>query len=277
MQTFAKSHSLVVFFALTFIITWSLWGLIILANLPLAAGYVPFVLAATGPSLSGLLVSALLGGRGAVKALLARVVLWRAGLKWYAVAILTPLGLALGGLCLYVALGHPWPAFTMLGKWYLIPLVFLQVLLLGGPLEEELGWRGFALPALQARHSALASSLILGVMWAVWHLPAYLIPWSSQHLPLVPYLLHFAALSVLITWVYNNTRGSLLLVLLFHTSINVFTAFLPVIPSAAGSELPLDLMVALLYVAAAAVLALFGAARLVRGGRSAQPQLAAAE
>jgi len=92
-----------------------------------------------------------------------------------------------------------------------------------------------------------------GVMWALWHIPAYLIPWSSQHLPLLPYLLHFAALSVLFTWVYNNTGGSLLPVLLLHTSVNLFTAFLPGVRSAAGSEWPLDLMVALLYVTAAVV------------------------
>jgi membrane protease YdiL (CAAX protease family) len=269
MKTYVKSHPVLAFFALTFLITWSLWALIIGLNLPLGAGYVPFVLAASGPSLSGLILSYITGGAAGLKSLLAKIALWRVGLTWYAAVVLLPLLLALASLGLYVMLGHPWPPFAMLGKWYLLPLAFVQVLLLGGPLEEELGWRGFALPHLQAKYGALEASLIVGVMWALWHLPAYLIPWSSQHLPLVPYLLHFAALSVLFAWVYNNTRGSLLPALMFHTSVNLFSAFVPVTPSAAGSALPLNLLVALLYGAAVVVVIAFGPNKLMRGRREA--------
>jgi uncharacterized protein len=264
MKTFVKSHPVWAFVALTYLITWSLWTVIIVLKLPLGAGYVPFVLAASGPSLSGLVLSYIMGGGRAVKSLFAKVVFWRVGLRWYVAALLLPAGLALASLGLYVLLGHPWPPFAMFSKGYLLPLAFVQVLLLGGPLEEELGWRGCVLPHLQARFTALGASLIVGVMWALWHLPAYLIPWSSQHLPLVPYLLHFAALSVLFTWVYNHTQGSLLPVLVFHTSVNLFTAFLPVVPLAAGSPLPLNLMVGLLYVTAAVVVIVFGPAKLVR-------------
>jgi membrane protease YdiL (CAAX protease family) len=264
MKSFVKSHPVLAFFALTFLITWSLWAVIIGLKLPLSAGYVPFVVAAAGPSLTGLILSYIIGGSRAVKSLLAKGIVRRVELKWYATVLLLPIVLALGSLGLYVMLGHPWPPFAMFSKGYLLPLAFVQVLLLGGPLEEELGWRGFVLPHLQARFTALGASLIVGVMWALWHLPAYLIPWSSQHLPLVPYLLHFAALSVLFTWVYNHTQGSLLPVLVFHTSVNLFTAFLPVVPLAAGSPLPLNLMVGLLYVTAAVVVIVFGPAKLVR-------------
>jgi len=110
----------------------------------------------------------------------------------------------------------------------------------------------------------------VGVMWAVWHLPAYLIPWSSQHLPLVPYLLHFAALSVLFTWVYNNTQGSLVPALILHTSVNVASTIVPVVPTAAGSVLPLNLLVALLYAAAVVVVTVFGPNKLGRGQRDAR-------
>jgi len=138
MKPFVKLHPALAFFALTFLITWSLWGMIIFLKLPLGAGYAPFLLAALGPSLAGLIVSYVLGRGGAVMSLLAKLVSWRVGLKWHAVVLLLPLSLALASLGLYGALGHPWPSFALVNKWYLIPMAFVKVLLLGGPLEEEL-------------------------------------------------------------------------------------------------------------------------------------------
>lgn len=98
---------------------------------------------------------------------------------------------------------------------------------------EELGWRGFALPRLQARMSALSASLILGLLWALWHLPLYL---TAGH-PLSEvffgwFLLSILADAILFTWIFNNTRGSLLVVLLFHASIATSGLFLA---STAGS------------------------------------------
>src|SRR3712207_6537622 len=87
---------------------------------------------------------------------------------------------------------------------------------------EELGWRGYALPRLLARRSALAASLILGLLWGLWHLPTFYVLGAPQHgLPISAFLLLTMAYSVLFTWIYLHTRGSVLIATLFHSAINL--------------------------------------------------------
>ncbi len=111
------------------------------------------------------------------------------------------------------------------------PFVFVAVAFGGGPLGEEIGWRGFALPRLQLRYGALLATLLLGVLWACWHLPEFLTPSQGggpgvglaafyQQFPI--FLLMVIALSIIFTWVFNNTLGSLFLVILLHTSFDTF-------------------------------------------------------
>ena len=95
---------------------------------------------------------------------------------------------------------------------------------LGGPLGEEPGWRGFALPRLQWRNGPLVGSLILGVLWACWHLPLF---WSGVWTPpTIPNILMFdvmiTALTIIMTWVFNHVNGSLLIMMLTHASFNTF-------------------------------------------------------
>ena len=92
---------------------------------------------------------------------------------------------------------------------------------LGGPLGEEIGWRGYALPRLQQRFGMAAGSIVLGVLWALWHWPVFFIPGLDQYgQAFVPYILYVTALSVAFAWLYNNTAGSLLLAVLMHTAVN---------------------------------------------------------
>jgi membrane protease YdiL (CAAX protease family) len=263
LRAFVKSHALIAFFGLTFLVTWSLWAILIFAGIPLGVpGYLLFLLAASAPSLTAILLSAILEGRQGLVALFAGLKLWRSGLGWYVVVLLSPLAVMLAAIGIHILLGGVAPAFSMLSKAYLLPVAFVQVFLMGGPLEEELGWRGFALPHLQSRYTALVSSVILGGMWGLWHVPAFWIPWSSQHdLPMLPFVLHDIALGVLFTWVYNSTRGSLWMVMLFHTAVNVWSAFIPVLPSA-GSVRPFELTVALLYLFAGTVVLVCGPRKL---------------
>jgi membrane protease YdiL (CAAX protease family) len=139
-----------------------------------------------------------------------------------------------------------WQAVAQEG-WQLLPAYLLNLAVLffvGGPLGEETGWRGFALPRLQQRYGALAASLVLGVDWALWHLPNYFIPamntWTGN---LWIYLGIAVALSVIHTWVYNGTGSSLLLVTLLHAAVDASTRlFLPMIfgnDRAAGNWVPL--------------------------------------
>lgn len=106
---------------------------------------------------------------------------------------------------------------------------FVVVLIIGGPLLEEGGWRGFALPRLQPLHGPLVGTLILGLLWALWHLPEFFVPsWAegsggSGFLDIVKFVVAAIAFAIVITWVFNNTKGSVLMAILVHVSINTFT------------------------------------------------------
>jgi membrane protease YdiL (CAAX protease family) len=137
------------------------------------------------------------------------------GARWYAIALGLPVVLAGAAAGAHLLLGGP--AVLRVGTLSLLePVLF--VLIIG----EELGWRGYALPRLLARRSALAASLILGLLWGLWHLPTFYVPGAPQHgLPISAFLLLTMAYSVLFTWIYLHTRGSVLIATLFHGAINL--------------------------------------------------------
>jgi membrane protease YdiL (CAAX protease family) len=243
-----RGRPLVAFFVLAFGLTWAVW-------VPRAAG-VP--VGAVGqlwtwvPAVAALLAAAPLGGRVAVAELGARLVRWRVGWRWYAVVVLGPAAFSLTVAALHALLGGSWaeaapPVLSGETSLVLLP-VFLAVLLLTDGLGEELAWRGFALPRLLVRHNALVASLSLGALWAAWHLPLIWTegaPLFGQ--PVWLLLLDLAAKSVLFTWVFLHTRGSVLLAALFHATTNLFV----VSPAAAGGA-----SVGLLLLAAVAKLVL---------------------
>jgi membrane protease YdiL (CAAX protease family) len=137
---------------------------------------------------------------------------------------------------------------------------FLISLVFGGPLGEEIGWRGYALPRLQKEWSPLASALILGIVWGLWHLPLFFITGTAQSfLALAPFMLWVVSLSVLFTWAYNNTAGSLLIPVLLHAIVNFFAATLAVLPAnEADGARPFLLYTLLVCLLAAAVVLLAG-------------------
>ena len=138
--------------------------------------------------------------------MLGRIVHWRVAPIWYGVVLLGPVLLMLAGLALEVALlgGRPPSLGALIG---VLPILVIITVTLG----EEVGWRGYALPALQARYGALVSSVILGVLWALWHLPAFFNP--DTHYSNLPFVLQLALqipLAILFTWVFNSTGGACL-------------------------------------------------------------------
>jgi uncharacterized protein len=102
---------------------------------------------------------------------------------------------------------------------------FLGVNFLGNTCEE-IGWRGFALPCLQKRHNALLSTLIVGTLWGLWHLPLIFLAGPMSEFPFV-WFISIVADAFMYTWIYNSTKGSILLVALFHGSGNIVGAFIP--------------------------------------------------
>jgi membrane protease YdiL (CAAX protease family) len=166
-----------------------------------------------GPALAGLAVAATTEGWAGVKRLLAAIGRWKVAPIWYVVAIALPLVLQLVAVLINPVLGAPapnWNAIPPLGEvavWVAVFLVF------SGPLGEEPGWRGFALPRMLERQGALAASLVLGVLWSAWHLPLGLVG------DLTVYGSINAVLAAIVfTWLWQNTRGSVLLAILMHAS-----------------------------------------------------------
>lgn len=235
-RQFVYLHPFLAFFVLTYSLTWLLWLPLVLSRtglgvLPFSVPATPFILLApfVGPTLSAFFLTSLLYGKKGVVALLKRYVQWRASIQWYLIAIFgVPLLLLLFTAFMPGALSHlflpPLWASPLVLLSYLLGLLY--VLIIGGPLGEEPGWRGFALPRLQQTHGPLSGSLLLGLLWGAWHLPLFLVPeWASQNggatfLTIGAFFITIIAGSVIITWLFNNTGGSLLFVMLFHAANN---------------------------------------------------------
>ena len=221
------------YFVLAFAFTWLFWvpaaleaqGLI--SQLPVPATF----LGAFGPLVAAVVVTALEGGRAGLRSLLSRVVRWRVAPIWYGVATLGPLLIMLGAIALHVVLGGQPPSLGLL-IGALPTLVFVSVyMMITVALGEEVGWRGYALPALQARYGALTSSVILGVMWALWHLPVFFNPDTLySNLPFLQFLAYIVPFAVLTTWVFNSTGGSVLMAMFFHAVLNASSELWKTIP-----------------------------------------------
>ncbi len=239
-RSFIERHALVAFFTLTYLISFSLfltWDWVNGDSIP----WFTF-----GPMLSALILTALSGGWSAVKTLLGRLVQWRVGWRWYAVALGLPIAIALGAIGLTTLAGLPAPTAAQWAGWSSLFLIFPIRLFFSGPFGEELGWRGFALPRLQAIYSPLKASLILGGMGIIWHLPLILIgenQWPDLILIIAGYLL--------MSWICNGANGSVLLALLFHGVTNTLGgAFLSRIYSGADA-LPFSIWHTVVWMVAA--------------------------
>lgn len=228
------------FAALSYALTWGLLVPVIVGWLPAdgPAATALYAAGAFGPSVAALALTLLQGGREAVRDLLGQVTRWRVAPRWYAV-VAVPIAAKLVSTGLLVGIVGADLSFDHLASIPL-PVVAAVVLVSGfvpGAIGEELGWRGYALPLLQARLGPVAASLLLGVMWAAWHLPIFVVPFLAQaDLPLMPFVVEVVAISVVFTWLFNNTRGSVLLAILLHAGNNAMTPVLYPAAEAAGAS-----------------------------------------
>ncbi|HET8846871.1 MAG TPA: CPBP family intramembrane glutamic endopeptidase, partial [Ktedonobacteraceae bacterium] len=185
------------------------------------------LIAASSSSLGGIITAALYGKKE-VKRLFASLVQFRCGVFSYLSALLLPPILVVGAILVNMLFGHPFPA-SALQNWKLILPMFVLSLIQAG-LGEEMGWRGFALPHLVKKTRPLTAALIIGGVWACWHLPLYFFPGFIQHdvaqtygfvVTFVIYSTFVVAASVIFSWLYLRSRNSLVPALLIHGMLNV--------------------------------------------------------
>ena len=217
MKNTISRFPLVSFFVMAFLFSWIAVSPVILdRTLPIE----PFQMlgALAGPTLSAVIVTAILDGRNGLRDFFKRYIQWRAGLGWW-LFVLFGILLALNTLAAFILGASVWTEF--LRNIGLVLITYLITLIAGvilGPLWEEPGWRGFALPRLQMQFGPIVGTLILGVLWAFWHIPGYFGGWMV--IGILPLIVSGVAFSIIATWVYNNTRGSILLMILLHSSSN---------------------------------------------------------
>jgi membrane protease YdiL (CAAX protease family) len=209
-------HRIAVFVGLAFALSWWPW--------PLALAHPDSVaMVSFGPVIAAFAVTALGGGHGAARSLARAVVQWRAPRSTWVVAALGPFAIAglTGIIAVAAGIVTPPDVDGALGwsTWLTVPLLMLVTGLLGGPLFEEVGWRGFLLPDLQRRRSALWSTAIVGSLWVTWHLPLLVSEPTGQR-PALPFAVGVLGQAVLLTWLYNSSGGSVLVAIVFHTAAN---------------------------------------------------------
>lgn len=241
-----RRYPLTAFFALSFALAWMVW-------IPAGQAGLPFpivLLGAGAPTVAALVLAGLLDGRTGVRRLLRRATRYRVRLWIYGVAVLGPALVALVAAGIATALGGPDLSLHKLPLRLglepgqiglalgLLPFVFLGAFL-GGPLLEEIGWRGFAQPRLQERIGVGAAGLWIGLAWSLWHLPLlHYYPMATAGIPLPYYLPLVTAFGVCFAWVHARSNGSVLLTIILHAGVNfAFGAYGPVDVTADPSRL----------------------------------------
>ena len=246
-----KKHVGFIFVLLTYILTWSV-------EIPMALtkhGYATIhiskglqTICTLSPGIVAIILTAMYFGKNSLKSLFKSIVKWRVKFKWYIIIII--LGIALCGLSLLI---FNWISGQSIKPDQPYNFIFYFILIL--PLSafwEEIGWRGFLLPDLQEKYTAIKSSLIIGFVWGLWHLPIYFAinPYGDK--TIIFFIIMFIgcfALSIIATYIYNSTKGSLLACILFHNAINTSAAYF--FGNIKGEELrPLIIWILLLIVSA---------------------------
>jgi len=224
-----KRHPLVAYFALAYAITWAIAFLLVASVRGLIGVQIPpgaHFLAAYGPMLSAIIITGITSGADGIRELVERMTRWRVG-RWILVALFSPVALYLIAATIMRIWSGSWPDFSRFGGvlevsglgwlagWAFHTLTF--------GIGEETGWRGFALPRLQKGRNALSATLILSVLWALWHLPMFFYKENFMNMGIgmmIGWFLGLFSGAIVFTWLYNSSGGSILMVALWHGTYN---------------------------------------------------------
>ena len=221
--TVRRPGSAPLFFVLAFVLTWPVWVLVAVAGgEPSVLHHVAVGVAATGPSLAGLFCTGRDEGLRGVHCLLRSLLHWRLRPRWYAVALCGPISIALVAVSAHRLLFGDAARFHLASTTlFLVPPALVAGMFIGS-LQEELGWRGYALRRLLERHMPVRAALSVGAAWAVWHVPLYgIVNGGQERSPLGVFMISVVALSVVHTWLWVVTGGSVLMAFLLHSGTNV--------------------------------------------------------
>jgi membrane protease YdiL (CAAX protease family) len=269
MKGFLKRYSLPIGIILMFLMTWP----IDLANAGVLNFQVPFavyIFLGWGFIFASLIMTGLTLGKVGVINLLKRYLIWRVDWKWYLAAFLLVPALDYLAILLNAAMTKTQIdfrnvlAYEIFGPSANLLLLIVPFFLFDAVANgEEMGWRGYVLPRLQAKYSALTASLILSVIWAFWHIPKFVTHWDTM--TFMWFTVDEIAKAVLMTWMFNNTRGSLLLVTLFHASFNTAGLLLPIANNLTDTNMNMRAMISILEIIIAVIVVMYaGAERLSR-------------
>jgi membrane protease YdiL (CAAX protease family) len=271
------TRPLLTFFALTYLVTWICWGAsVAISHGAAPAGPIPaalaggvFLLGTFAPALVALALTERAEGRAATRALFHRIFRWQVSARWYLFAAGYIAAIKLAAALVYRLVTGVWPPFGQQPWVLMAAAVLVSTWVQAG---EEIGWRGYALPRLAERFGLASASVILGILWACWHLPIFFLPESDtfgQSFPL--YLIQVTALSVAMAWLYWRTEGSLLLVMLLHAAINNTKDIVPsALPGATNSFSLTASLVGWITVALLWIMAVYFLARMPKtAGRDA--------
>ncbi len=247
METKKPLGKTVSFFVLAFAISWLLWLPQVLDSSDLVQ-FPEFVgilgmFAPFGPFVAALWLTGRQGGLEGVKRLLRRGWSLDFDKRWLLPTIFLMPVVGLITVAVMTLMGHP-IQWEFAAPWQTLVPTFFVILLLNA-LPEEYGWRGYALGLMLSRRSALTASLVLGLLWGLWHLPLHFIEGTVQSaIPVYQFVLQQMVLAVLYTWLFNNTRGAVSVAILFHTVGNIMGAAIPYWTTDLGRWIGLAVLVA---------------------------------
>jgi membrane protease YdiL (CAAX protease family) len=254
-----RRHRIACYLVITFAVTWCSWlGLAARGQIVTEQFSAMYLLGLLGPAIGAVATTAVLDGRGGLQALRARMLRARVGLRWWGVALGLPRAIAAAHYVVVVAYSVfllapiALPTSSAFGQFVGYPVtnalvLALLVIAING-FGEETGWRGFLLPTLQRRHSAISASLVVAVIWSTWHLPAFLINANYRGLSPAVLPMFFAGIlcgSLFLTWLYNRGNQSIALVATWHGVFNMLTGTVAARGSLAAVETTAVMIIAI--------------------------------
>ena len=261
LKAFIQRHQVASYFVMTYTISW-LGALLVVAPKLISGaaiqtvdGLIMFPVMLLGPSIAGITMTAIVDGRSGLRDLRSRMGHWRVGGQWYAAVLIPPALIMLVLLALSALVSRDFTSgLFALGLAFGLPAGFL----------EEIGWTGYAFPKMRLKQSPLSASLLLGVIWGLWHLPVidFLGAASPHGAYWLPYALAFivamTAIRVLIAWVYSNTSSVLLAQLIHISSTGSLVMFSPSSIAPAQEALWYAVYAIALWVVVAIVVTVYG-------------------